>query len=256
MKLGYEEHFTIRTYEVDNRKKATPITLIRLMQEAAMQNVLKLKLSVWDLEPHGISWVLMRLYLRINRLPNLNEKILIQTYPAGFEKVLTHRDYKVFDANGELLAYSSSTWLLMDTNTRRMTRIPDFIMRYQQYIPPENECLPRPSDRLPKFEHIDRSKKYEVNWHDLDFNMHLNNTLYIQWMLEAVEDQVLQYGYLSELDIIFHLEGLWKEIIKSELQKIDNQSFLHRLSRASDDKELATMQTKWLLPQQSHSFTT
>lgn len=248
MHLGYEENFTIRTYEIDNRKLATPAALIRLMQEAAMQNVLKLQLSVWDLEPHGISWVLMRLYLRINRLPKLGEQIRIQTYPAGFEKVLTHRDYKVFSADGELLAYSSSTWLLMDTHTRRMTRIPDFIMQFQEQMPPESTFLPRAADKLPKFEHCDRRKTYEVNWHDLDFNMHLNNTLYIQWMLETVEDGILQNGYLSELDIIFRMEGLWKEVIQSELQQLSEDTFLHRLLRASDGKELATMQTKWLLP--------
>lgn len=245
MYLGYEENFTIRTYEIDNRKQATPAALVRLMQEAAMQNVLKLKLSVWDLEPHHISWVLMRLYLQINRLPQLNERIQIQTYPAGFEKVFTHRDYKVFAEDDELLAYSSSTWLLMDTNTRRMTRIPAFIMQYQQHVLPESECLPHPIDRLPAFESADRQKTYVVNWHDLDWNMHLNNTIYIQWMLETLPDEILQNAQLERFDLLFKMEGRWKENIISELQQIDYQTFLHRLIRAEDRKELASMTTAW-----------
>jgi medium-chain acyl-[acyl-carrier-protein] hydrolase len=246
--LGYTEAFTIRTYEIDSHKKATPAALVRLMQEAAMQNVLRLKLSVWDLEPHQISWVLMRLHLHINRLPRLGEEIRILTYPAGFEKVFTHRDYKVFDQDNNLIAYSSTTWLLMDTHTRRMARIPDFILKYNDQIPPEADYLPHPTDHLPKIECIDRCKTYEVNWHDLDFNMHLNNTLYIQWMLEAVTDQVLQSGYLKELDILFRMEARWKEMIHSELQEVDTQTFLHRLVRTADGKELASMQTKWVLP--------
>ncbi len=248
MYLGYEENFIVRTYEIDSRKKATPAALVRLMQEAAMQNVLQLRLSVWDLEPHSISWVLIRMYLRINRLPNLNERIRIQTYPAGFEKVLTHRDYKIFDAEGNLLAYSSSTWLLMDSNTRRMTRIPDFIMKFQQQVPPESECLPRSKDKLPKFEHAHFIKDYQVNWHDLDFNRHLNNTLYIQWMLETVADELLQNSYLRELDILFKVEALWKDVIRSESQQIADGTFLHRLVGTTNGKEIATMQTKWTLP--------
>ena len=62
------EPFTIRTYEIDNRKQATVPALVKLMHEAAMQNVIDLKLSVWDLEPHQISWVLMRKNLIIHQI--------------------------------------------------------------------------------------------------------------------------------------------------------------------------------------------
>lgn len=246
--LGYTEHFIIRAYEIDSRKKATPAALVRLMQEAAMQNVLRLKLSVWDLEPHHLSWVLMRLNLRIHRLPSLGESIRILTYPAGFEKVFTHRDYQMFDQDDQLIAQSSTTWLLMDTQTRRMARIPEFILKYNEQIPKEAPYLPHPVDQLPKLERTDRRKTYEVSWHDLDFNMHLNNTLYIQWMLETVENEVLQNGYLKELDILFRMEARWKEVIHAEMQKVDIQTFLHRLVRAVDGKELASMQTRWTLP--------
>lgn len=246
--LGYEEIFTVRAYEIDNRKKITPAALVRLMQEAAMQNVLRLKLSVWDLESHHIAWVLMRMNLRINRLPNLGEQIRILTYPAGFEKFFTHRDYRIYDTDNQLIAHSSSTWLLMDTQLRRMTRIPDFMLAFNSQIPDAADCLSHPTDKLPKLEQVDVYKNYEVNWHDLDFNMHLNNTLYIQWMLETLEDHILQKGYLKELDILFKMEARWKELIQSELQKMDHQTFLHRLVRKTDDKELAMMQTKWALP--------
>ncbi|MFN7117813.1 MAG: acyl-[acyl-carrier-protein] thioesterase [Saprospiraceae bacterium] len=253
--LGYEEVFTVRTYEIDNRKKATPAALVRLMQEAAMQNVIQIKLSVWDLEPHQISWVLTRLNLHIHRLPDLNERIRILTYPRGFEKFFTHRDYRIFDADNQLIAHSSSTWLLMDTQNRKMARMPEFILAFNARMPRAEDCLPIPSDKRPKFERTDRHKQYEVNWHDLDFNMHLNNTLYIQWMLETVEDHILEKGYLKELDIVFRMEALWKESIQSELQRIDNQNFLHRLLRKNDGKELAAMQTRWVFPSSPGIFT-
>ena len=63
--------------------------MINLMQEAAMQNVIKMGVSVWDLEPHNISWVLMRLLLNVQRVPMLGERIKIVTHPAGFEKIYT-----------------------------------------------------------------------------------------------------------------------------------------------------------------------
>jgi len=245
MKLGHEAYFTIRTYESDHRKQAKAAALVRLMHEAAMQNVLRLKLSVWDLEPHRVSWVLMRQYLHINRLPRLNERIRIQTYPAGFEKFFTYRDYKVFAEHDELIAHSSSTWLLMDTQTRRMTRIPDFILTYQEHVPPKEACLPRATSHLPAFERADQQKNFKVHWHDLDWNMHLNNALYIQWMLETVPDELLQSKQLEQLKIIFKMEGLWKESLAAEMQQLADFTFLHRLIRTTDGKELASMLTTW-----------
>ena len=66
--IAHVEPFRIRTYEIDHEKICTVPALLKLMHEAAMQYVLDLKLSVWDLEVHQISWVLMRQYLKVNRL--------------------------------------------------------------------------------------------------------------------------------------------------------------------------------------------
>ncbi|MCB0622180.1 MAG: hypothetical protein KDC41_26495, partial [Saprospiraceae bacterium] len=59
--------YQIRTYEIDSRKQATVTALVKLMHETAMQNVIDMKLSVWDLEPRQISWVLMKKYVNIDR---------------------------------------------------------------------------------------------------------------------------------------------------------------------------------------------
>lgn len=74
----HEEVYIIRTYEIDHRRQMTIPALVRLLQETAMQHVLKLKLSVWDLEPERVAWVLMRLQLEVKRLPILNERITIK----------------------------------------------------------------------------------------------------------------------------------------------------------------------------------
>ncbi len=235
--------FTIRTYEIDSQKRATIPSLVRLMHEAAMQNVIELKLSVWDLEAHQISWVLMRKNLVVNQLPGLGEIVKIVTYCAGFEKFFTYRDYKVFSKSGELLAYASSTWLLMNTLNRKMARIPGFILKIE--TPPVENCLPRPKNKLPKFENPHLQKKFIVGWYDLDFNHHLNNVFYLQWILETVPDTLLQNGSLQKMNIVYKLECQWKEEVICETQLINDQHLLHRLIRKSDGKELSLAETKW-----------
>lgn len=241
--LSYSETFSVRTYEIDSRKQMTAPALLNLMHEAAMQNVLKLKVSVWDLEPHQVSWVLMRMQLKIKRLPMLSEEVTITTHPSGFEKFFTYRDYKLYDAQGELIAYTSSTWLLMDTQSRKMRRIPPFILDFA--MPPEEDCLPRIRHKLPAFGAADRHRQFEVNWYDLDFNQHLNNVAYVKWLMQSIDDELLAEGHLEELDIQYRAECRWKEVVRSEVQQIDPFCCMHRLVRESDQKELALAQTRW-----------
>lgn len=235
--------FNIRTYEIDHQKVCTAPALLKLMDEAAMQNVINLKLSVWDLEKDKITWVLMRKYLKINRLPNLKERIYIFTSPAGFEKYFTYRDYKAFAENGDLLAWSSSTWLLMDTETRRMARIPDHILAINDKMPAVEDCLDRPERKLPKFGTADHSKTYKVGWYDLDFNGHLNNVLYSKWMLETTPLEVLKNKKLTDFRIEYRFEIFLKDTIDSEVKQVDDFTFLHRLVR--DGKELASGRSVW-----------
>lgn len=240
-----EAYYTIRTYEIDSKKQATLPALVKLMHESAMQHVIKLGVSVWDLEPHHISWVLMRQQLSVFRLPRLGEQIKIETYPSGYERLFTYRDYKVYDTAGELIAHSSSTWVLMNTVQRSLARFPGFILDMLQLAPAPELCLPRPSGQLPKMDKTDHSLDFVVRWHDLDYNDHLNNMYYLQWMLEALPDDLLISGRLRAFDIQYRAEAQWKDQVRAEVQHLPNGHMLHRLLRPDDGKELALALSEW-----------
>ena len=160
--ISFQDEYIIKAYDIDMHKNASPLALLKLMHETAMQNVMKLNISVWDLEPLHLSWVLMRQYVHFDRLPKLGKKIQILTYPAGFQKVMTYRDYKVVDEQGALIIHSSSTWLLMDTQKRTLTNIPPAILALKKDIPPSETCLPRANFKLAQVKTPTMSKHYEV----------------------------------------------------------------------------------------------
>lgn len=241
--LFHQEEFTVRTYEIDSHKLMTPPAILNLMHEAAMQNVIKMKVSVWDLEPHQISWVLMRMDLKIIRLPQLGEQISVCTYPAGFEKFFTYRDYLIFDSKGERIAYSSSTWVLMDTVARKLRRIPPFLL--DMPMPKAADCLARIRHKLPPFDTSDQDRVFKANWYDLDFNEHLNSVVFVKWMLQSMDAEVLSTQSLAEIDIQYHSECRWKEEVKSEVKQVEKSVYLHRLLRIKDEKPLAIARTYW-----------
>ncbi|MEO1515607.1 MAG: acyl-ACP thioesterase domain-containing protein [Bacteroidota bacterium] len=241
--LIYQSPLTVSTYEIDRFKQMTIPALVNQFHEAAMQNVLLLKVSLWDLEPYELSWVLMRMRLHIDRIPRLGEELHIRTHPAGFEKFFTYRDYRLFDAEQNPIAQASSTWLLMNTQKRKMTRIPSFILDIE--MPPEEECLPRIKDKLPLLQEPTGSKLFRVDWHDLDFNQHLSNVNYFQWMLDAIPSDWLNQRQLRTFDIQFRLEASLGDELRCEWREEGAQELRHRLVRLSDGKELAHARTEW-----------
>ncbi|MFK7796119.1 MAG: acyl-[acyl-carrier-protein] thioesterase [Aureispira sp.] len=243
--LIYTGKFTVRTSEVTCHRQITTAALINLMQEAALQNVLELNLSAWDMRARQISWVLMRKHLDVMRLPTLGETITIQTHPAGFDKIFTYRDYKVFDESGTLITSSSSTWLLMHTIKRRIARIPTEIRDRGQFD--TSQCLPHPRNKLPDLDQVDIEKDFVVNWHDMDFNEHLNNVRYMQWVFETIDGYTKYSQQLSSLDIIYKQECHWKDTVRVKTQKIDNQKYRHQLIRLSDEEEIARCETNWII---------
>jgi medium-chain acyl-[acyl-carrier-protein] hydrolase len=240
----HQETYTVRTYEIDHQKRMNIPALGRLMQEAAMQQVLQLQLSVWDLESEQVAWVLMRLQLEIKRLPILEEKITIKTTPTGLERIFTYRGFWVYDAKDQLIAQATTQWVLMDTVRRKLRTIPDWIKeRFAEILPPHPTA--RPKQKLPEFKQADYQSEFRVRWHDLDFNLHLNNTYYILYLLEGLPADFLTKNILTQLNIQYKEEVRQEETFQILVQQLAPRRFLHRMVQGTELRVVAEMETVW-----------
>ena len=239
---GHEEWFRVRTHEIDHNKRLTIPNLLMLMQEASMQNVLKLNLSVWDLESKAISWVILRKHLTVYKAPLLNQEIKIVTYPAGFDRVFAYRDFWMTDKNGEVLAHASSTWTLMNTHTRKMQRIPKAMLSISS--PVGNEKLPAPPAKILIPDRTDNEYSYVVRQFDLDWNNHVNNVALSKLILQGVPmDQGKQ---LALKTFTFHIksECFYQEALRITFHKSDEVHFAHQIT-GTDDRLIAVAESQW-----------
>lgn len=241
LEFTHSERFKIFAFATDRHKRVSVPALIRLLQDTAMGHVRKLEISVFDLEPLHLAWVLLRMRVEVIKKPELGEMVEVLTYPSGIDRFFTFRDYYMYNEKGEIIATAATTWLMMDTRSRRMARIPEQIVQKIPLTAPLGRTpLPHAADKLPQLLNPLRTLDFRVNWHDLDFNAHLNNVTYIEWMLETLPDEILDQRNLQQIEIIFLLEAQWKEKIESKVEAQADGSFLHQLSRSSDGKVLAT----------------
>jgi len=180
---GYIGEFPIRTSEIDAQKRIKVDSLIQLMQETSMQNVLSLKLSVWDLEDKALSWGLLKKEIHVHSYPSVGERGLL------------------------------------DTTSRRLIKIPP----YEFYdVIPDNQ-LDRPSFTLSDKIEEQHSITFNILWRHLDWNNHVNNIVLVEKMLDVIPAEFLYLHSLKRLSIQFKTESILGDELVSTCEIKDQE---------------------------------
>jgi medium-chain acyl-[acyl-carrier-protein] hydrolase len=171
------------------------------LQEAATISANSLNFGEKTMQQQGLTWVLVRQKLNIQRLPQAGEALRVRTWPSLYDR-FGHRGYELYDATGQCLVYGVSAWAVMHLQTRKMVALPQTILaEYPKDLYP---CAPFSSKSLPRVHTLDHECILRVRQDDLDSNGHVNNAHYLSWLLECLPNT--EYSALSMLDISFRAE--------------------------------------------------
>ena len=204
--------YEVRGTDTDQRDRLHMHALFSLMQEAAALHAEHLGFGAEQFDPQGITWVLLRVSVRMDSFPAWKERFTIETWPSGTDRLYGLRDFRFFREDGTSAGAATTTWLVVDTATRRPRR----------FVPPaaegETTAADTPVDRSLPFDapKVDADEamatanpvlRHVCRASDIDRNLHVNNTRYIAWCLDALQtaevdsDPVvgIDMNYLSEL---------------------------------------------------------
>jgi len=245
MDLVYEQKFFIHTYEIDAEGRAQVLALLNFLQDAAAGHASRLGFSVPDLVKRGLTWVLSRYRVTIERYPRFFEEVKVTTWPSGLQGYFALRDFEMSDARGQFLAATTS-WMLLDLRTKQPVKAAEHLAA--EMVHPRRS-LPDSFPTIPPLESAARELGFRVARRDLDMNKHVNNVVYIHWALEAVEDAVAAAKKLVDLEVSYRAEAFYNEEVLSRVGPAEEAAgataFLHRIIRASDGAELARLRTRW-----------
>lgn len=242
----WSESFHIHAFEADSEGKATIAGILNHLQEAAGSHAGMLGLSVVQLLPQGLTWVLSRIIVTMHRYPDYREHVRLETWPAGVDRFMALRDFELFGNHESLIASVRTQWVMVDLNTMRPVALPQNV--HEIASGNTRYALPLESPRVSKLEGPgDYSKSFAVRRSDIDLNRHVNNVNYLIWAMEAVPDEVALTKRPYEVDLVFRNETHYGEEIISRCSPIegDGSSFQHRIDRSSDGKEVFLAVTRW-----------
>jgi acyl-ACP thioesterase len=243
-----EIEFPIRYHELDSLGLLRPVTLLNFVQDAGGMHAAQMGVSVRDLRQRGLTWVLSRVHLVVDRYLHAEEVINVRTWPSTREGLFSCREFEMRDKNGNLFSSATSSWAVLNLSSRRPVRLQDCLPEYPLTA---RRALDDGFASLPQFpdppDDTFRELPFLVRRSDQDSNHHVNNTVYTDWALEAVPDDVAA-GHLQSLEVSFRAEALYGENILSQCvvnRSGDDTECLHRIVNSRDRHELARLRTRW-----------
>ncbi|MFQ6662627.1 hypothetical protein Gotur_030414 [Gossypium turneri] len=233
--VGYRQTVVVRSYEVGPDRTATLESLLNLFQETALNHVWMSGLlsngfgATHGMMRNNLIWVVSRMHVQVDHYPIWGEVIEIDTWVGASGKNGMRRDWVIrSQATGSTYARATSTWVMMNEQTRRLSKMPDevrdeispwFIQK--QAI---NEAVPDKIVKLDdKAKHVNSDLKPKRS--DLDMNQHVNNVKYVRWMLETIPDKFLERHQLSSIILEYRRECGSSEVVQSLCQPDEDESF-------------------------------
>ncbi|MDR2370803.1 MAG: acyl-ACP thioesterase [Treponema sp.] len=210
----WRETFPLRFGAIDRSDRLTLWSTFEFFQDAAISHAEVLGVGREAMKTTGQAWVLSRLSVFWERRPKYGEIITVRSWPRGWEKLFAIRDYDIRDAEDRPIVRGRSGWLILDIEKRRPLRV-------QQIVAP----LPRNDGEnafsaaapgLSARENLVQSGERRAAYSDVDYNGHVNNTRYIQWIQDIVDPALLERAEKKRLDINYLSEvkpgemiGIW-----------------------------------------------
>lgn len=219
------EQFRIKSYETDIHACMKPYSFMLNAQEMANRHADYLGFGYRDLEAKGIMWVLSRVKVVFNRIPEWNEEVIMETWHKGTDKLFGIRDFKMDSISGESLAVVTSSWLILNNETRRIQRIDQYLAADDPSINCIN-AIETPAAKLVSPGNMKFAKKRRVEFSDIDINAHTNNAKYLEWAFDCIDQKVSATMKVKGFEINFNSETRIGEEIDLFINDSENKIFV------------------------------
>ena len=177
----------VRYSEIDCEGNLNVYGILNYLQDCSTAQSEMLGVGIEHLKENQMVWVLSFWQIDILKYPVLGEEIEVGTIPYEIKGFLGHRNFFIRNKAGEMYVKANSLWTLVDTQTGRPKRVPQYFLD-----------LYKPEERL-NMEYLDRKlsvpegiqyerEPFVVRRHNIDTNSHVNNAQYVSMAMDYIKD--------------------------------------------------------------------
>ncbi len=220
----WNDNYPIRFYHVKDSKSICPSLLCDFMQDSAVNHIEALGHSLEMLQEQKHGWVLSKMFLKLDRLPEWKEKVKIKTWQPGIEKLYALRDFILSNDSGDEIGRATSFWLAVDMDKKRLLR-PQTYLQDNVFIKDYRAISKKPR-KIPSVIKSDHQMCFTVHSNNLDLNGHTNSIIYLKWIFKVLKQIIGTEYNLSEIEVNYIGQSYPGDKIQlfSNTQSTDNKN--------------------------------
>ena len=186
-KQRFKIDYRIDTYRVDQNKIGKPSGLWQVMQEAACRQMEAQRPSYNDLLEAGQSLMLASVDISIPEEVYFGDIVEASSWPCPSSRATFLRNYGLWK-DGKEMAFASTQWSLVDIESRKILRVDE--ADFTNYWHGEYRELIHGKFKVSKEtkETLEMVGMKEVQYSDLDYNGHMNNTYYMDVLCNYIPE--------------------------------------------------------------------
>jgi len=234
--IFFEMSKTVQIYHSGASGLATLTALCRFAQESAGFHADKLGFGMMRLAQQKTAWVLREQAMYVKRFPALGETVRVFTWPRQAERILCHRDYRIVDTAGEVVALGTSAWFGLDLENRRPRKADSFFHLDWQRVP--GPALDDPLPELAAPEDASSPDSRTVMASDVDALGHMNNLRYLDWIWDHLQSRMPDRGQACGVRIRHAREVTAGNAVGVTHSVDPSGDVLVRMNAAGQDKEV------------------
>lgn len=237
-----DKTYPVSMSDMDLNYSIKPAKLLNFLQDCASRNIKNTPFGNVELNSEGLGWFLVRYRIEFEKYPANIDEIKVFTENRGTLRQTAYRDFEAFAPDGERLLRGTTSWLMVDLNSKSLVNIEQKFPDITKFTKRENDVQ---LQKLKSLSDWDFEKVFHVRYDDLDMNGHVNNTVYVAWAMEALGYEFLTNHSMKSLDIYYKHEVRYGEDVLS-CAKLTDKVSEHTIKNANTDEEVCLIKVEWI----------
>lgn len=215
-------------YDCDASNRLKVSAAMRYMQQTSGEHLNWLGLPYEKLFEENMVFLMSKGCLKIFDMPVCGQSIIVGTAAVAIRGARFVREFVINDLNGNRMISALTLWLLVDPKTRRILRPASFpypLPFQDSSIKGDIDDIDLPKSQPDAEETI---TNLTIRYSHMDYNNHVNNSMYADFVCDAMPfGELLEKG-LDTLVISYQNEAKWGDSITMRTRHIaDGQYHIH-----------------------------
>lgn len=242
----YGKEYEVRYDDTDRNHEMRAVSVLNYLEDAALAHSAYVGYPLqWFLKEKKV-WVLTQVAMEMTRYPHYGERFTVETWPTDFGRFRASRNFRLKDAEGDVLGGLATQWIYFDLASRRPAKTTDEMK--QGYGTNTAGVMDYEFNKLGFDGPMYASETLEVRRSDIDSMGHVNNKRYVKWMVEAVPEEIYRGRKIYRMEIAF-LKEAQNGPVRSGCALIgasDAQAvYFHKITSLDGQTEHAAGKTYW-----------